>query len=318
MKTTTRTVALGALAAMAAASPAIAGDWNNGAPVIRQMRGSEAVPVPVPRPIPVYRADWYLRADVGIGFVGSHDGSEKGLLFGRTDAPGTTGPEPLGSLPSWFNNDFDTFVTFGGGVGYRFSDRIRGDITVESTSMGHGVMEGGLSYNMHAVTVGPPDTYDPLPPGGQNQANVYIRDETKIHSTLMLVNAYYDFGAVRGFTPYVGAGLGVAAHRMKRKNTTTYTTCDSADCAGTLTADGESSDTNTSTRYALAAAATVGLSYDISDITTLDFNYRYLYIGGADTTLRVAHPDNTTSYSKVTVGEASEHQLRAGLRFNIN
>jgi len=62
-----------------------------------------------------------------------------------------------------------------------------------------------------------------------------------------------------------------------------------------------------------AAQASVGTSYQLSDITELDFNYRYLYIDGVQSSLAV---ENRTS--TVETEGTHDHQIRAGLRFNVN
>jgi len=56
-----------------------------------------------------------------------------------------------------------------------------------------------------------------------------------------------------------------------------------------------------------------GLTYDINSIVSLDVGYRFLYIGGTDVSLRINGVD-----SDVTVGNISEHQIRAGFRFYVD
>jgi hypothetical protein len=63
----------------------------------------------------------------------------------------------------------------------------------------------------------------------------------------------------------------------------------------------------------LAASATVGTTYQISDITELDFSYRYLWIDGLTSSLNINGHNST-----ITVDDTHEHNLRAGLRFNVN
>jgi opacity protein-like surface antigen len=62
----------------------------------------------------------------------------------------------------------------------------------------------------------------------------------------------------------------------------------------------------------LAWALMAGASYQLSERTLLDLNYRYLSVGGVTSTT-----DASGGASKISVGDTTEHQLRAGLRFNI-
>jgi opacity protein-like surface antigen len=60
----------------------------------------------------------------------------------------------------------------------------------------------------------------------------------------------------------------------------------------------------------LALAATVGLTYDITDITQLDLAYRFLWVDGV-------HADLPKTGSSIVIDDTTEHQFRAGLRFNV-
>lgn len=315
--------ALGLALLGAAAAPALAGDWNTGAPGIKDMRGVAAVPVPAPQPIPVHKAEWYFRADFGYGFAGGRDASETGMQYGLLDSPGTTGPEPFGNRSSWFNNEFDTFYTMGGGVGYYFSDRVRGDITLEAISQGTARIDGVERYDVHAfdTTVAPP-VYGRLEDAAGNpttRASVYVSDSTKLTTYLAMLNGYYELGRLHGLSPYVGAGLGVAYHHISRRHQTNETECDltTAPPCQSEFLQASYSSASKQTGYGLAAALTAGLTYSVTDITSLDLNYRYLYVEGTDVRLNIIDGNGTQHRSTVTIGETSEHQLRAGLRFNV-
>lgn len=321
-----RTAALVGLACLAAASmPASAADWNNGSGGIKDMRGSAAVPVPAPMPVPVSGPNFYFRFDAGIGMTDGTDASESGLTFGHLDSPGTTGPQPFGTRPSWINNDFDTFTSIGAGVGYYWTDRFRTDVTLEVRSKAEIRMDGTERYIQHGTDAFYGDGYGPSPHdgagNGESQVNVYTNDLTKLRSVFSLVNAYYDLGKMHGFSPYLGGGLGVAYHELTRNHSTSETTCDltAVPACGTEFTRTQYTAVDKKNAYSLAAALTAGVSYSISEITALDFNYRYLYIQGTDIATSITDPrTNHTSISKITIGDTSEHQLRAGLRFNIH
>ena len=104
----------------------------------------------------------YLRIDVGYGISVTPDGS--------TSAGAMTG------------EDVSNFGVYGGGVGYRFSENLRADLT--------------FSYR--------PDTdVEATTAGG-----TAITSEVDAMTTM--INAYFDMGKFSGVTPYVGAGIGYA------------------------------------------------------------------------------------------------------------
>lgn len=322
MKHMLKGAAVGLMMLGASSVAAAAADWHNGSGSIKDMRGAAAVPVPAPTPIPIYQPNWYLRLDGGVGLGGGRDASESGLTYGFEDSPGVTGPVPFGTRSSWLNSDFDTFVSLGGGVGFYWNDRFRTDLTVEAISPGKVNVNGVERYDMHGFDASVPPVYgriNDLAGDPTTQVNVYVDDVTKVSSVVSLFNAYYDLGKLHGVTPYIGAGIGVVMHHLNRSHTTTETTCDLTtvpECGAEVTRDSYTRATKQNS-FALAAAVTAGLSYQMSDITALDVNYRYLHIGGTDMSMTITDNFGHSSQSKVTIGDSSEHQLRAGLRFDI-
>lgn len=308
-----KSAAVGLLMLGATSVTAAAADWNNGAGSYKDMRGSAAVPVPAPTPIPLYSANWYMRLDAGLGFNSGGDADENGVLYGIYDSPGATGPEPFGSRPAWLSSDFDTFGSLGGGVGYYWSDRIRTDVTLEVRTKAEAAIDGRESYLSHSY-----DAFGVWTPDSNTQVNVDMRDTTSTRSVFSLVNAYYDFGNHRGFSPYVGAGIGISYNELVRHHSTTETTCDPVTGCGTEAVRSQFSADGKSSTFTLAAALTAGMSYSLSDITALDFNYRMLYIGGTNVRMPITDGSGNTFRSNVALDSTLEHQLRAGLRFNIN
>lgn len=116
------------------------------------------VQFPSPVAIPEYSA-WYLRGDVAFSFQDDPDISVSGVGAGSSGMDETWG--------------------FGAGLGYNFSDRVRGDLT--------------LDYRLETDAEG-------SFAGGNH--------ETALSSTVGLANLYYDIKGRDRFTPYVGAGLG--------------------------------------------------------------------------------------------------------------
>ncbi len=296
--------------ALAAALPATAADWNDGAGSLKDMGGSAAVAVPAPVPVQTYRGAWYFRVDGGIGSIGTPTLSETGLDIGDRDGPGPlTGPDFMATNPVWFSGDFSTFATIGGGAGYNFGRGLRMDATLEKRFQDSVELSGTGQWDTHSFCGGGCWT-----PNG-NTTNFEVTDSTKIDSTIWMVNAYYDLFSNRGFTPYIGAGIGFAWNELNRRHDSTYTVCGAADPACATTAGSTETEAafGRANKFTLAAAAMAGVSYDLTEMTSVDLGYRYLFIAGSDVAIDIG---NETS--RVEIGDQHVHQFRAGLRFNVN
>ena len=102
----------------------------------------------------------YIRMDVGHGLALS--------LEGTTTAGDMTG------------EDVANLTLFGAGVGYRFSEELRVDMTAD--------------YRADAEI-------DAITPGGAVVSS-------EVNGLTMMLNGYYDIGMFEGFIPYVGGGFG--------------------------------------------------------------------------------------------------------------
>lgn len=288
-------LALGLLAQ--ASLPASAGgDWGGDG---YRGYGGGGVPVPAPIPVPIYQPEWYLRIDASAAFGEPPEATESGLLFGEgNDLYGAA--TTFGTSDSWISSDFPQHGMYGGGIGYRWSDWFRGDITAESMRDHRVKIEGDVAdLALDPTNNGLPvaDFYD-----------VSVTDTTKIRGVAFLANAYVDVARWGAFTPYVGGGVGFAVARLSRRNDTVET----VDIGGVETDVIRVREQESNTDYAFAASATAGVSYAFSDVVELDVAYRYLFIEGMDVDLTV-----NGNMSKVSVGQTNDHQVRAGLRFNI-
>ena len=308
---TARFILLAGIAA--AASPAVAADFG-----IRDYRTMPGTPVPAPVPIPEYKPSWYFRFDAGLGVVSDPDVS--GSASGIPGVPGDLiGPGDLqftGSLtPAWFDTDFDTFLTLGGGVGYYFGNGWRMDATVEKRSNddinGFGITDPDDTW------AGAPGSYADVDgvDGTGSQSRFIITDTAKIDATVWLLSLYYDFWQGGSFTPYVGAGVGFSGIQISRTETIERQdcglgpACTPADFASLGTISGS----NEGDTVSFAAAAMAGFSYHVSDITSVDIGYRYLFIGGDSSSMSIAG----VVQSNLEIGDQHVHQVRAGLRFDV-
>ncbi len=282
-----------------------------------------AIPVPAPVPIPEYRGGWYFRFDAGVGVISQPSFTEEGFIYGKDDGPGpVTGPaDPITLSTSWFNGDFDTFSTVGAGLGYTFGSGWRGDLTVEKRSLNTAQIDGSDSWSSYdySKSCGGCMTYaliDANKDGiGDRRTTIKVNDRTKLDGTIWMANAYYDLFTSHGFTPYVGAGAGVMWNVITRKHESDVSTCDTTTVPSCATQVAVSSTVvdKALDRATLAGALMAGVSYDISDITTIDVGYRYLHLGGTEISM-----DINGDHSHVKIGDQNVHQVRAGLRFNFN
>lgn len=290
-------LSLSVMAFALAGGPATAADWNYGAGGLKGFGGA-AVPVPAPVPVPEYAARYYFRFDAGIGFGDSPTGTEQGYVYGKDAANG-----PWGIPTGWVDSDFDSLVTLGVGAGTYIGSGFRLDLTAETRSQAKVKIRGSYQYR----TAG----------AGNEQVRGRVNDETTLRGGIFLVNGYYDFdrGPQARFTPYVGAGLGFAWNELKRNHLTLLD--ERSCCSGAYTRVGSYSVQDKTHDVVFAASAMAGLTYRISDYALVDMNYRYLFAGSTDVALGIRGP-GFGGGSKVSIGETHDHQIRAGLRFDVN
>jgi len=238
---------------------------------------SDAVLVPAPMPIPMTTA-WYIRGDIAYG---AYD--EVGLLEGNQY--------------QLTDNNIDDSWSIGGGIGYYFTERLRGDITVD--------------YLADSEIIG--DNGDATAPVGGGRRVV------DLHSAAALANLYYDFNMHGQFSPYVGVGVGAAFNNVGAGIAT-----------GTTYLNGLQGVIEGSSETNFAWALMAGASYQVSKGFHLDASYRYLNLGGAqsgairDTTVDIGDPTDPLYVPRPVVdGDAIEiddieiHQFRIGFRQDI-
>jgi opacity protein-like surface antigen len=330
-------VAVGSQAASAADfGKVMPGGVVNGG--IKDYGGVGGVPVPAPVPVQDERPSFYFRLDGGYGIQSDPSISESGYKFGglingdknfiANGVEGASAPTLMSNNPSWLSTDFSDLATFGAGVGYYAGHGFRMDATVEGRSRSEVTIDGSKSWTSmgYGDTDNNPLTPDVLTsdlngdanaPGGHKfDRTTYadFKDKTTVTGSIWMANVYYDLmsGAGRSFTPYVGAGVGVVWNELQRTHTTTITSKSNTppcDCQTEYT----SSTTTKADTVSLAAAAMAGVTYQVSDMTSIDLGYRYLFLGGSefDTTI-----DGFKSH--MSISDQNVHQLRAGLRFDVN
>jgi opacity protein-like surface antigen len=297
------------------ALPATAGDWNNGAGSLKD-RSQAVVPVPAPQANYEPSTGWYMRLDAGIGRDGNHGGGEKGVTYGAGNGVDSYSPTGagFGSAASWMKDDAPIKWNGGVGIGYSWGYNLRSDVTLDRRAATDYTMRGSYQYNnMIAVPLTVPVTY--AAPATVQRIDGTVTDSTSLKSGVLMLNTYYDWRTRSAFTPYAGFGVGFAYLDMRRQNTTSDTSCDMATSptCSTRSPHASWSGETEQTKVTWAAAGHLGISYAFSSVTSLDVNYRLLYIPSTNIDMAL-----NGSQSRFTLNDTVEHQLRAGLRWNIN
>jgi opacity protein-like surface antigen len=219
---------------------------------------SVALAADMPRP-PVYSpAPKMIPADTGGWYL-------------RGDAGYTmyNNPEGYWNALSMFGENLDNAFLVGVGVGYQYNAWLRTDVTVD--------------YRFNADFQG----YLPC-------ACSPLIETTKLSVGTALINGYFDLGTWHGFTPYVGAGAGIAMVKTGRQFS------DHPAPTPDTTAAGD-------TRYNFAWALMAGMSYDITPGMKFDTSYRYIHFGDGRTKALSGFP--------VRYDDLNAHEVRVGLRY---
>lgn len=292
-----------ALIGSAGAHALAGGDYDTG--------GGVGIPVPAPIPVPLYDPVWYFRIDASLGLADAPDVSESGMQFGRGNGTFRAAGGTFGSDPSWFSSDFEQEFAFGVGVGYRWASWLRTDLTAET------IREREVHANdRRREALEEFDGTSWVAQHGYYEGAV--QDDASLRAGLIMFNGYYDFNSYGWFRPYIGAGLGIGITRIDRTNSATETVDDRGDASGPVTPSNLTQLNSGSSNVVhhavgLAASAMVGATFAVSDLVDVDLNYRYLWVDGMTSTLRVLGHNST-----LTIDDMHDHQLRAGLRFNVN
>ncbi|MBY0224818.1 MAG: outer membrane beta-barrel protein [Hyphomicrobium sp.] len=261
-----------------------------------------AVPVPAPAPIPIYEPEYYVRFDVGAAWLSDGSLDETGSSM-TIDDIGDVEPLEFGSI----------------GAGRYITPSIRVELAVDWYTRGD-LQQGTTNFTEVAsfdVGLADPDvvTYD-----------VTRQDSVKFEQDTGMLNFYYDFRNSSRFTPYVGAGIGVTYRQLTR------TSSEVANCATRSNAGDPTRNTcpavapapadpaviteGTSTKksWDLAAAVMAGLSVQVTDSIIWDTGYRYMWQNGGLTISSLT----LTGTSDITIEDVGQHQLRTGIRLDLN
>ncbi|WP_156373941.1 MULTISPECIES: outer membrane protein [unclassified Rhizobium] len=176
------------------------------------------------------------------------------------------------------------------GVGYQFNDMMRADLTGEYFG-GDYDASGQANFACAGEAIG-------TRCAGDARADY--------RGIGLMANGYVDIATLAGFTPYLGAGLGVTRLDWSDVSLTTECVPGVVACSGAAAAT-QSLNGDSSWRFTYALMA--GVSYDVTERLKLDLNYRYSQIADGDMF-------GGTDIKGFDDG-LSRHEIRAGLRLSL-
>lgn len=232
-------------------------------------------PPPYAAPVVEDFGGWYLRGDIGFS------NQRVDRLNNALDATVTSSVQ---------TNNFNTAGIFGLGVGYRFNNWFRADVTGEYRGNSQFF---GKDVNTFPGGVGT-DTY---------------------HGTksewVVLGNAYVDLGTWWCVTPFIGAGVGGA--RVSIANFTDAGITNIGGVTSPSLAFGDSAS-----KWNLAWAVHAGLAYRVTPNFTVELAYRYLDMGdGLTGDLRTFDGTNNIN-NPTTFKNITSHDLKLGVRWDLS
>jgi opacity protein-like surface antigen len=226
---------------------------------------------------------WYLRGDIGFS-----NQSVRGLSI--NDPALNAGIVP-GSLSQ--TTAFDSAGIFDIGVGYRFNNWFRADVTGQYR--GKANFKGMDLFN--------------TPVGGGPVTPVVDSYSGSKSELLFLANAYVDLGTWWNVTPFVGAGIGTS--RVTISNFADAGLIDPA-FGGPAVAYAL-----TGSQWNFAWAAHAGLAYNVTPGLTLELGYSYVDLGDG-TTGRSARFDAPLTPFVFKFDHITSHDLKLGVRWDLN
>ena len=249
--------------------------------MVPQAARSADLPSFAPPPVPVVAAEvpplasgWYLRGDFTESFFDRP----------RDDTP----PDPSDpGMPPLVGLRLSKEPGYGGGVGYRFNEWLRFDLTIDQRAP---TRFAAYSSRSNFVTG-------------------YNIEAGKIDVLTGLANVYADLGTWWGFTPYIGGGVGFADkgfHGNYTQTTCLLEACDGTPGTGPRTAVSRPNRSVSNFAWALTA----GVSYKISLGLSVDAAYRYVDLGKAKSGL--------DDYAQGTrLKDLVSNEFRIGLRYQF-
>jgi opacity protein-like surface antigen len=218
---------------------------------------------------------WYLRGDIGMT-----NQKFKGMHQRLYDSPGTT-VESVGM--GW-----DSSMMAGLGIGYKFNDWFRADVTGEYRG----------KSNFHGS-----DTWTA---GGSQGVDNYSGSKSE---WVFMANAYVDLGTWWCLTPYVGLGVGMANIKISGFRDDGFTAGAPGTNAVTFADD--------ASKWNFAWAVHAGMTYKVTPSMSIDLGYRYIDLGSATTGATRAFDGTFTNGGPFTFKNITSHDFKLGVRWML-
>ena len=231
-------------------------------------------PVYSPPPSPVFDGAVYLRGDVGVGIADLRT-RQSTFDYAVPDA-------------RYEQHSLDDSGIIDVGVGYKFNNYFRADITGEYRTAAH--YSAVESYNQGAYF---------NPPDGTRGYDTY---SASVRSVVGLVNGYVDVGTWYGVTPFFGAGVGIA--NVQVGNLIDLSPNGGFGLGGT----------HNQTNFAFALMA--GLDFAITPSLSLELGYRYLNLGNVNSGT-IACTNQATCPNEVQHYKLQANDIRLGFRYTF-
>jgi opacity protein-like surface antigen len=260
-------------------------------------QAADLLPPPPPLDAPPLRgavvedSGFYLRADTGIGNTNASN-LRSSFADGSTLAS-------QGAVVGPTNVSVGDAALLGLGAGYQFNSWFRVDVTGEYRSATPYRSNISAQWNSTSNTGCSVNNAN---------GNAFCSDDYtgQIKTGLVLANGYLDMGTWFGFTPYVGAGVGVAAYQTSGvKDTTNF-------ASGVGSGAWGYAPSYTSANFAWAAMA--GVAYHITPNLLLDVGYRYVNMGAFKTGVIACNAPGYC-HGETQHFDMASNDVRVGLRW---
>jgi opacity protein-like surface antigen len=195
-----------------------------------------------------------------------------------------------------------TQPVFALGLGRRLNEYLRIDLTGEYRSASHLNAYDNLTAEIIS-------THDIL------QANT--RYAGLFSSAVGLANAYLDLGTWRGFTPYIGGGIGFARNEISDLHTSTAGSLTDASTGAVIT-QYTSATASSNSQWNFAWALMAGASVALNDRVTLDVGYRYIDLGSGSSASSGALICNCGTIGQpLKIHDLTANEFRVGVRLPL-